>query len=218
LHLTLYYPKLDRKQTLRIFEMNIRRVTELNAKRAEAGGKTFDTQAEDIMKFAKKNWETLSWNGRQIRNAFQTAIALAEFDVRDDEAKLAIMSKKQFKTIAKASIEFDNYLFHTHGGADESTNARREQVRWDYEVEERPTKKPNLIDSSSEMSSPESSSSSSDDSAASHSSNGDSSSSDSEDAKRRKRKKKGKGKEKEKKQKYSESKGKKHKSKKDKHT
>ncbi|KAK9776800.1 putative AAA+ ATPase domain-containing protein [Seiridium cardinale] len=216
LHLTLYYPKLDRKQTIQIFEMNLRRVMELNAKREEVGHKkSLEIQGEKIIKFAKRNWETLSWNGRQIRNAFQTAIALAEFDIREESETKAVMSKKQFKTIAKASMEFDDYLFHTHGGTDESANARREQVRWDYEVKGRPGKKRDLADSSSEDTS-ESSSSSSDSSDASDDSDYDSSSSDSDRAKRGK-KKKGKSK-KDKKAKKSDSKGKKSKSKKDKHT
>lgn len=185
----------------------------------------------------------MSWNGRQIRNAFQTAVALAEFDVRDDgnDEPQAVMGKKQFKTIAKASIEFDvstqsvllnstflsdmlkcftqNYLFHTHGGADQAAKARREQVRWDYEVEGRPARKPELIDSSSSASSESSSSSSSSDSSSedSDSSADKADSSDSDDGKRRKKKKKKKGKGKDKKSKKSDSKSKKSKSKKDKY-
>ncbi|KAI0177530.1 hypothetical protein BJ166DRAFT_507201 [Pestalotiopsis sp. NC0098] len=221
LHLTLYYPKLDKKQTLQIFEMNIRRVRELNSKREQAGQRSVEIQDDKILRFARKHCETLSWNGRQIRNAFQTAIALAEFDVRDDgdNEPQAVMGKKQFKTIAKASIEFDNYLFHTHGGADQAAKARREQVRWDYEVEGRPARKPELIDSSSSASSESSSSSSSSDSSSedSDSSADKADSSDSDDGKRRKKKKKKKGKGKEKKSKKSDSKSKKSKSKKDKY-
>lgn len=221
LHLTLYYPKLDKKQTLQIFEMNIRRVRDLNTKREQAGQRSVEIQDDKILRFARKHCETLSWNGRQIRNAFQTAIALAEFDIRDDgdNEPHAVMGKKQFKTIAKASIEFDNYLFHTHGGADQAAKARREQVRWDYEVEGRPARKPELIDSSSSASSESSSSSSSSDSSSedSDSSADKVDSSDSDDGKRRKKKKKKKGKGKDKKSKKSDSKSKNSKSKKDKY-
>ncbi|KAK6207223.1 hypothetical protein LQW54_007424 [Pestalotiopsis sp. IQ-011] len=218
LHLTLYYPKLDKKQTLQIFEMNIRRVRDLNTKREQAGQRSVEIQDDKILRFARKHCETLSWNGRQIRNAFQTAIALAEFDVRDDgnDEPQAVMGKKQFKTIAKASIEFDNYLFHTHGGADQAAKARREQVRWDYEVEGRPARKPELIDSSSSSESSSSSSSSDSSSEDSDSSADKADSSDSDDGKRRKKKKKKKGKGKDKKSKKSDSKSKKSKSKKDK--
>ncbi|KAF3024227.1 hypothetical protein E8E14_011319 [Neopestalotiopsis sp. 37M] len=220
LHLTLYYPKLDRKQTLQIFEMNIRRVRDLNSKREEAGQRSIQVHDDKILKFAKKHFETLSWNGRQIRNAFQTAIALAEFDVRDDGEgeRQAVMSKKQFKTIAHASIQFDSYLWHTHGGADQAAKAKREQVRWDYEVEGRPDRKPDLIDSSSESSSDSSSSSSDSSSDSSDSSSDAADSSDGGNEKRRRRKNKKKGKGKDKKSKKSESKTKKSRSKKDKHS
>lgn len=58
LHLTLYYPKLDRKQTLQIFEMNIRRVRDLNSKREEAGQRSIQVHDDKILKFAKKHFET----------------------------------------------------------------------------------------------------------------------------------------------------------------
>lgn len=138
LHLTLYYPKLDRKQTKQIWSMNLKRVADLNKKREAIGQPTIDIRHQQIVKFVKKNWETLSWNGRQIRNAFQTAVALAEFDVRNEApGTRPVMSKGQFKTIAKASMQFDDYLFLTHGKSDEATNARREQNRWDYKVQRR---------------------------------------------------------------------------------
>ncbi|KAH7031628.1 uncharacterized protein B0I36DRAFT_431682 [Microdochium trichocladiopsis] len=197
IHLSLYYPKLDRRQTIQIWKMNLRRVTESNAKRVQDGQPELKVQHDKIIRFVKDHWEQLNWNGRQIRNAFQTAIALSEFDVRDvasamqassasraqdseiagqtgpqaagkDEVvaepdgpaapdntqdvpatisvkdangkkakrKQPVMSTKQFKTIARASMQFDNYLFHTHGRSDEATNARKEQIRWDYEVKE----------------------------------------------------------------------------------
>lgn len=215
IHLTLYYPKLGRRQTIKIFEMNLRRVTELNKKREQAGQKAIDVQPKKITRFARKNWETLSWNGRQIRNAFQTAIALAEFDARDDPEKQATISKKQFKTIAKASMDFDDYLFHTHGGTDESANARKEQTRYDYEIKGRPGKKPHLSDSSSDASSESASSSSGSSTETSDASDEDSSS----DGSSKRRKKRGKHKEEGRKsKKKSDDKSKKSKSKKDKHS
>jgi hypothetical protein len=165
---------------------------------------------------------TVSWNGRQIRNAFQTAIALAEFDVKEDQEgeRQAVMGKKQFKIIADASVQFDDYLFNVHGQATEADKARKEQVRWDHEIEERPGRKANLVDSSSESSSDSSSSSSdsSSDSSDSSSDAADSSGGGNEKRRRKKNKKKGKSKDKDKKSKKSESKNKNSRSKKDKHS
>ncbi|KAI8316081.1 hypothetical protein K4K61_011111 [Colletotrichum sp. SAR11_59] len=88
---------------------------------------------DEIVKWAKVNWESLQWNGRQIRNAFQTAIALAEFKAQSkDKArrtgkvsssptpsspKRPVLSQDTFMLIAEASIQFNDYLLQTHGGA-----------------------------------------------------------------------------------------------------
>ncbi|KAK6852972.1 hypothetical protein PG995_011523 [Apiospora arundinis] len=158
LHLTLYYPKLGYDQTMAIFDVNLRRLDDLNNKRLEYGQEPIDIHRRKILKFAERHWEKLSWNGRQIRNAFQTAVALAEFEANKDEENAAtasvavtsggektkerppvqpVMSTKQFRTIAKASIEFDDYLFLTHGNNDMATNARRDHYRTDnYEFKD----------------------------------------------------------------------------------
>ncbi|KAK8051690.1 hypothetical protein PG993_003075 [Apiospora rasikravindrae] len=151
LHLTLYYPKLDRKQTVAIWNVNLRRIDDLNKNRLEYGEQPIEVQKDKILKFAKREWEKLSWNGRQIRNAFQTAVALAEFDAKkaNDAAKKRtneeeqhqpqpfvrpVITKKHFETIAETSMQFDEYLYLAHGRSDESNNAKRDQVRWDYEL------------------------------------------------------------------------------------
>ncbi|KAK8042370.1 hypothetical protein PG994_012853, partial [Apiospora phragmitis] len=156
LHLTLYYPKLDRRQTVAIWKVNLRRLDELNKKRLEYGEQPIEVHKDKILKFAKREWQKLSWNGRQIRNAFQTAVALAEFDAKKannaaaaaamkrtgDEAQQhkttpadrPIITKKHFETIAGTSMQFDEYLYLAHGRSDESNNAKRDQVRWDYEL------------------------------------------------------------------------------------
>jgi hypothetical protein len=68
------------------------------------------------------------WNGRQIRNTFQTALALAEFAVRNRESVNPVLTKKHFKIIVNASIQFNEYLLATHG-ADEDKVAKREYMR-----------------------------------------------------------------------------------------
>jgi hypothetical protein len=71
---------------------------------------------------------------RQIRNAFQTAIALAEYEARQPGAETVYLGKKQFEIIAEASEEFDRYLKDTLGALDVDL-ARREELRSDdYEV------------------------------------------------------------------------------------
>jgi hypothetical protein len=67
---------------------------------------------------------------RQIRNAFQTAIALVEYEARQPGAEPPSLGKAQFEIIAEASEEFDRYLKNTLGAVDADL-ARREQTRFD---------------------------------------------------------------------------------------
>lgn len=69
---------------------------------------------------------------RQIRNAFQTAIALAEYEARLPGAETPTLGKEQFDIIATASELFDRYLKDTYGGDTEADLARKEQTRSDY--------------------------------------------------------------------------------------
>lgn len=95
-----------------------------------------------ILGWVKVNSKTLQWNGRQIRNAFQTAVALAEFEAKhetssrrrrkglsknkDDDSPL--IDIEHFKLIARASIQFNDYLHDTLGD-DEDELAARDQIR-----------------------------------------------------------------------------------------
>ncbi|KAM0805097.1 hypothetical protein BDR22DRAFT_885171 [Usnea florida] len=85
------------------------------------------------------------WNGRQIRNAFQTAIALAEWDLKTEKTKTAKLTRACFEKVDKASREFDKYLRDTHGGANEGERAQEMKERlenWDVkDSEDAPKKK-----------------------------------------------------------------------------
>ncbi|KAI4701606.1 hypothetical protein J4E81_003346 [Alternaria sp. BMP 2799] len=112
---------------------------------SEIKGDQFKIRSKEILKFAKEHYMELkkagsgSWNGRQIRNAFQTAIALAEFETTEKNDEHGVghkphrveLSQEHFSTVAKASAEFDTYLKSTLGGQTESDIARLEQTRMD---------------------------------------------------------------------------------------
>ncbi|KAH7309949.1 P-loop containing nucleoside triphosphate hydrolase protein [Rhexocercosporidium sp. MPI-PUGE-AT-0058] len=132
LHLTLYYPKLTKKQTIKIWERNLEHMKSVNEERKGMGQLAITYKRKAILEFVEKNWKVLSWNGRQIRNAFQTAIALGEFKAKSDtselETKSPSLSIRQFKIIATASVQFNHYLRETHG-VDEDTVAKRDMIR-----------------------------------------------------------------------------------------
>lgn len=75
IHMSLYYPPLSKKFTLDIFEMNPKRTQERK-------GDSMRVKTKAILDFAEDHWSNneprVRWNGRQIRNAFHIATALAE--------------------------------------------------------------------------------------------------------------------------------------------
>ncbi|KAJ5690905.1 hypothetical protein N7462_005297 [Penicillium macrosclerotiorum] len=165
LHLTLYYPKLDKKQTIRIWKTNLKRIESNNEQRKSNGQSRIEYDKRKIIKWTEQNWDVMRWNGRQIRNAFQTAIALAEFKAGQSLKKeltstpqIPTLHPDLFKLIAEASLQFSDYLQQTHGGDEEYTAARDQTRAPDYV----PRKKAVIKDlEDSDESSSESSSSSS---------------------------------------------------------
>lgn len=132
IHLSLYYPELKLTPTFKVWRMNLARTRE-NLKHV-------DIEEDEIMEFAEKQYkkakkeDTGRWNGRQIRNAFQTAIALAEWDLKIEKTKAAKLTRARFEKVEKASREFDKYLKDTHGGANEGERAQHLNERledWD---------------------------------------------------------------------------------------
>ena len=80
----------------------------------------------------------LFFTNRQIRNAFQTAMALAEFEAAEEHEKHSHsrkhhveLNREHFTTVAQASKQFDKYLRSTLGGQTEADVARLEQTRVD---------------------------------------------------------------------------------------
>ncbi|KAH6677899.1 hypothetical protein F5X68DRAFT_245697 [Plectosphaerella plurivora] len=135
IQMTLFYQKLDLQVTLKLYEMFIERAKKEQVQRESY---RFRIKEKEIMKFAKKHFVQLerdgldTWNGRQIRNAFQTAIALVEYEstVADPEDPKPILGKKQFDSVAKGARKFDEYLTSTTGKS-ESDAARADSWRDD---------------------------------------------------------------------------------------
>ncbi|KAL9018868.1 MAG: hypothetical protein Q9185_003839 [Variospora sp. 1 TL-2023] len=135
IHVSLYYPALDKRSTLKIWKMNLDRLAKSK--------KALEVEADEIYEYARKHYRSLhrqgktTWNGRQIKNAFQTAIALAEFDAnRNAGRRKPVLSLEHFKVVAQVSEDFDDYLVRVHGG-NEADLAKRFLQRDDDPVDER---------------------------------------------------------------------------------
>ena len=90
-----------------------------------------DVQDDKILRFAEKHWKDSKqkrarrWNGRQIKNAVQTAVALAKWDFNDRERigggsestdlEKPRLGEKHFQIVASTSAHFDDYLTTVYG-------------------------------------------------------------------------------------------------------
>ena len=121
IHMSLFYPKIEKDTTIAIWSMNLNRTREIWGDKISID----EEDSREILNFASEHYQELqrsdtTWNGRQIRNAFQTAIALAEWDARQAQIKYKSASslkprleKEHFERVAKASKHFDAYLKET---------------------------------------------------------------------------------------------------------
>lgn len=94
----------------------------------------------DIIDFAMEHWRVhkdARWNGRQIRNACQTALALAENDAQPKGQEYNIKGKsnakvhltlEHLKIVSDSYLEFTHYLKAVHG-ADAEGRAKESGLR-----------------------------------------------------------------------------------------
>ena len=135
IHVSLYYPKLDHDATLKIWESSLLRLRQ--------SGIQLDFSEEEIRDFAENHWldnvdkPSRRWNGRQIRNAFQTALALANWEFYEMKQgrnlKKPMLKAQHFKAVAKTSAHFDDYLSDVHGITEDTFGvlAARAEIRKD---------------------------------------------------------------------------------------
>lgn len=128
--MTFYYDSLDLSRTMQIWANCLKKIDRQNEKNKELG-LVVEYDEEEINTFARnhynKNIKTNSkWNGRQIRNAFETALALARYDrlekldekrVSEEDAlkkrkyRTVKLRKKHFAKVAEVTVEYHNYIY-----------------------------------------------------------------------------------------------------------
>ncbi|KAL1862663.1 hypothetical protein Daus18300_008461 [Diaporthe australafricana] len=153
IHVALEYPAVDEESTLEIWSNLLQRIKRDN-KKSEVKIR-FDEEA--LLLFAKKHYRKhqhngTTWNGRQIRNAFQTAIGIGQFErlKKIDEAtargespdrstRYIRLSVTSFGTVAETASDFEKYITKTRG--DDRERAALHQFRQDEQSREPPPKK-----------------------------------------------------------------------------
>jgi SpoVK/Ycf46/Vps4 family AAA+-type ATPase len=77
IRISLYYPKLNREKTGDVFRINLKMIEDHFQKNRQININQFK-----IGSFATDHSVQVKWNGRQIRNACQIALALAEYEAQ----------------------------------------------------------------------------------------------------------------------------------------
>ncbi|KAH8746442.1 hypothetical protein F5882DRAFT_371044 [Hyaloscypha sp. PMI_1271] len=133
-HISLYYPALDESRTLAILELNLELIRERFRKR----GIAINIEDTGIKLFATNYWkdqEKSRWNGRQIRNICQTALALAEFESQGGNKEMIVdptstinLRVHHCKIASDSYLEFTTYLRKLFG-ADAARRAKESGLR-----------------------------------------------------------------------------------------
>lgn len=131
IHVSLYYPDLSCDKTIKIFDINIEMI------QSRFKDKGCNIVVDDIESFAKGHYENKDarWNGRQIRNACQTALALAEFEAQGNSHTAVLkpdavvhLKVSHFETVQQAYLDFTRYMNSVYGSTTE-TRAQEGKVR-----------------------------------------------------------------------------------------
>ncbi|KAI7284241.1 hypothetical protein KC345_g2428 [Hortaea werneckii] len=118
IHMKLHFPSLDERSTMEVWDMNLQKLQVRSS---------IEIRSKGIKKFAADYWKQneSQWNGRQIKNAFQTAVALAYWDWEQEKQEALATGKKardkpvlrktHFEDVAKTSLHFDNSMDKLYG-------------------------------------------------------------------------------------------------------
>lgn len=131
IHMSLYYPPLDKTQTRDIFRLNIGKLREIESQRHQMTGEPrLVIKDDEVVEFAAKHFEdnarsTGCWNGRQIRNAFQIASSLAHYEYanqveaagrRGQQPPAApVLDRALFEKVQMSTQSFDRHMKETKG-------------------------------------------------------------------------------------------------------
>jgi hypothetical protein len=130
IHMALYYPPLNWQTTEKIWRNLIRRTVESPTTKVECTPDILITFARQLFEEQERNSDPTHWNGRQIRNAFQSAIALARNESPGPDERV-IVEPRHFSTVARVSNEFNTYLWKVKSGRNDADIAKEYQSRYD---------------------------------------------------------------------------------------
>ncbi|KAF4954068.1 hypothetical protein FSARC_12235 [Fusarium sarcochroum] len=128
IHIQLYYPDFTDDQRQQIWQTFVDKL-----KRDCGSYMKLDSNAKRYLKSAEVR--AMKWNGRDIRNAFQTAVSLAEYDAEKDDDGKILVNDDHFRAVMELSSDFKVYLNELHK-KDEAQRAALKHERYDDYVKD----------------------------------------------------------------------------------
>ncbi|KAH8805260.1 P-loop containing nucleoside triphosphate hydrolase protein [Xylogone sp. PMI_703] len=127
-HIVIEYEALSDESRKSIWETFFAKL------RKETKGKIVVSNKAKNYIFQNDDIKNLKWNGREIRNALQTAITLAQYDAHEDRGtdynpdEPISITEDHFNRVADMSKSFKDFLFRLYG----RTEAQRPQDRKEH--------------------------------------------------------------------------------------
>ncbi|KAF2843761.1 P-loop containing nucleoside triphosphate hydrolase protein, partial [Patellaria atrata CBS 101060] len=104
IHISIHYKGFDEKQRRQVWENNFDKLYK------ERNGKvSYDYSVREFV-LRDKYVQDLDWNGREIRNCFQTAVTLAEYEANREGRDTVQLKKSHLERVMDMSKAFENYL------------------------------------------------------------------------------------------------------------
>lgn len=124
--MVLHYPNLDESYRRQIWEQFFDKLAREKRKDIYVTKRAMDYV------FEGPEIQKIKWNGREIRNAFQTAVALAESEhaKREDKepGERAELRPDHLEQVCHVALRFKDYLKEVHG-LDENQRAGMSRLR-----------------------------------------------------------------------------------------
>ncbi|KAL2808966.1 hypothetical protein BJX63DRAFT_374638 [Aspergillus granulosus] len=122
IHVQIGYDPLDDGSRQQIWDNHFKKLSrnrELNGQEIRC--------SYDAKEFVRKSKElqVLKWNGREIRNAFQTAVALACYQAKQEGNDVPELTDDHLRQVVSMSQNFKTYLHNVRGAEEEMAYAAR---------------------------------------------------------------------------------------------
>ncbi|TVY82365.1 ATPase family AAA domain-containing protein 3B [Lachnellula suecica] len=126
IHVQIGYDPLDEDARRNIWNNYFRKLQQ----DFEEGGREIRYEW-DAKEYVQRSQEVrdLEWNGREIRNAFQTAVTLALDETK--QGSVPVVKESHLRQVVKMSKSFKDYIRSTHGNMDDADMAYDSGLRND---------------------------------------------------------------------------------------